>query len=190
MQKHPDDAAAELEAAVRLDPKQFEARYFHARLCFQRGEMDQAARLFEEAAAVREDYQARFFAAQSYAVLGRAAEAEAAYRRAYQVAEDHLALNPDDPRAFTMCAVALCRTGQPEKGLECARRAVAVDPEDAGVCYNVACVYALEGKTDEALGCLEEAFRHGFGNREWIAQDPDLESLRGEPRFAALLSPP
>jgi hypothetical protein len=51
-------------------------------------------------------------------------------------------------------------------------------------------VYALEGKVDEALGCLEEAFHHGFGNREWIAQDPDLESLRGEPRFAALLSPP
>jgi len=188
LQKRPDDAAAEFETAVRLDPKQFEARYFHARLCFQRGETDQAARLFEEAAVVREDYQARFFAAQSYAALGRAAEAEAAYRRAYQVAEDHLALNPDDPRAFTMCAVALCRTGQPERGLECAQRAVAVDPEDAGVCYNVACVYALEGKVDEAIGCLEEAFRHGFGNREWIAHDPDLESLRGDPRFAALLS--
>lgn len=186
--KRPDEAVVEFETAIRLDPKQFEARYFYARLCFQKGETEKAARLFEEAASVREDYQARFFAAQSYTALGRAAEAEAAYRRAYAVAEDHLALNPDDPRAATMGAVALCRTGQPEKGLLWAEQAVAVDPEDAGVRYNVACLYALEGKADEAITNLEEAFRHGFGNREWIAHDPDLDGLRGDPRFQALFS--
>lgn len=183
-----EEAVAEFETAIRLDPRQFEARYFYARSCFQRGETEKAARLFEEAAAVREDYQARFFAAQSYAVLGRAAEAEAAYRRAYQVAEEHLALNPDDPRAFTMCAVALCRTGQPEQGLACAQRAVEVDPEDAGVCYNVACLYALEGRVDEALRCLGDAFRHGFANREWVEHDPDLDALRADPRFQLLLA--
>jgi serine/threonine protein kinase/Flp pilus assembly protein TadD len=188
LRNRPDEAVAEFETAIRLDPKQFEARYFYARLCFQKGETEKAARLFEEAAGVREDYQARFFAAQSYMALGRAAEAEAAYRRAYAVAEDHLTLNPDDPRAATMCAVALCRTGQPEKGLACAEQAVAVDPEDAGVRYNVACLYALEGKVDEAITNLEEAFRHGFGNKEWIVHDPDLEGLRGEPRFQALLT--
>ena len=186
--KRSEEAVAEFETAIRLDPKQFEARYFYARSCFQRGETEKAARLFEEAAAVREDYQARFFAAQSYAALGRAAEAEAAYRRAYRVAEEHLALNPDDPRAFTMCAVALCRTGQPEQGLSCAQRAVEVDPEDAGVCYNVACLYALEGRVDDAIRCLEDAFRHGFANREWIEHDPDLETLRTDPRFQALLA--
>lgn len=188
LMKRPDESAAEFEAAIRLDPKQFEARYFYARGCFQRGETEKAARLFEEAAEVREDYQARFFAAQSFAALGRAAEAEAAYRRAAQVAEDHIALNPDDPRAFTMCGVALCRTGQSKRGLECARRAVEVDPEDAGVCYNVACLYSVEGHVEEALRCLEDAFRHGFGDKAWIEHDPDLEPLRGEPRFQALLA--
>lgn len=186
--KRVEEADAEFEAAIRLDPKEFEARYFYARSCFQRGATEKAARLFEEAAAVREDYQARFFAAQSYASLGRAAEAEAAYRRAAQVADDHLVLNPDDPRAWTMCAVALCRTGRPEQGLACAQRAVEVDPEDAGVCYNVACLYALEGRIEDALRCLEDAFRHGFGDRAWIEHDPDLERLRGEPRFQALLA--
>ncbi len=186
--KRHDEAAQAFDESIRLDPKEFEARYFYARSCFQRGETEKAARLFEEAAAVREDYQARFFAAQSYASLGRAAEAEAAYRRAAQVAEDHLALNPDDPRAYTMCAVALCRTGQPEAGLACAQRAVEVDPEDAGVCYNVACLYSLEGRIEDALRCLEDAFRHGFGDKAWIEHDPDLEPLRGEPRFQALLA--
>jgi len=187
--KRMEEAVPEFETAIRLDPKQFEARYFYARACFQRGDVERAATLFEEAARVREDYQARFFAAQSYAALGRADEARAAYARALVVAEEHLALNPDDPRAATMCAVAACRTGRLDEGLAWARRAVEVDPEDAGVRYNVACLFALEGRPDEAIANLEEAYRHGFGNREWIAHDPDLDSLRADPRFQRLLVP-
>jgi TolB-like protein/tRNA A-37 threonylcarbamoyl transferase component Bud32 len=186
-----DEAGAitSFETAARLDPRQFEAHYVHARLRFQRGDLAEAARLFELATQAEEDYQARFFAAQSYAALGRQAEAEAAYRRALQVAADHLELNPDDPRAATMRAVSLCRLGNREEGLRWAERARAIDPGDAGVLYNVACLYALEGQPDSALDLLEEAVRAGFGAREWIAHDPDLESLRGLPRFEALRWP-
>ena len=186
-----DEAAAivSFETAARLDPHQFQALYVHARLRFQRGEMAEAARLFEAATRAEEDYQARFFAAQSYAALGHSAEAEAAYRRALHVVADHLELNPDDARAATMRAVSLCRLGRKAEGLEWAERARAIDPGDAGVLYNVACLYALEGQTDLALTCLEETVRAGFGSRGWIAHDPDLESLRGHPRFDALLWP-
>jgi TolB-like protein/Flp pilus assembly protein TadD/tRNA A-37 threonylcarbamoyl transferase component Bud32 len=185
-----DEARAEFEAAMRLDSKQFEARYFYARLCYQGGDAEQAAELFEDAARAREDYQARFFTAQSYATLGRAAEAEAAYRRALHVVQQHLALNPDDPRAATMCAVSLCRLGDRAEGLRWAERARAIDPDDPGVLYNVACLYALEEKPDEAIACLGQALQAGFGAREWIAQDPDLASLRGDPRYQALVGPP
>jgi len=187
--KRADAAGAEFEAAMRLDPKQFEARYFYARLCYQRGDPEHAAELFEDAARAREDYQARFFAAQSYATLGRAAEAEAAYRRALHVVQQHLALNPDDPRAATMCAVSLCRLGDKGEGLRWAERALAIDPDDPGVIYNVACLYALEGRPDEAISCLSRALEAGFGAREWIVQDPDLASLRGDPRYQALVGP-
>jgi serine/threonine protein kinase/tetratricopeptide (TPR) repeat protein len=185
--KQVDEAVAEFEEARRLDARQFEARYFLARLRFSQGNTEQAAELFEEAARVREDSQARFFAAQCYAALGRAAEAEAAYRRALHVVQQHLELNPDDSRAATMCAVALCRLGERAAGLEWAKRARAIDPDDPGVLYNVACLFALEDQPDDALACLEQAFRSGFGARDWIARDPDLESLRGDPRFQTLL---
>ena len=187
LMKRAEEAVPEFEAAMRLDPRQFEARYFYARLCYQRGDTERAAELFEGAARAREDYQARFFAAQSYATLGRKAEAEAAYRRALHVVQQHLTLNPDDPRAATMCAVSLCRLGDQEEGLRWAERARAIDPEDPGVLYNVACLYALEGRKDDAIACLAQAFQAGFGAREWIAQDPDLESLRDDPRFQALI---
>jgi len=183
-----EDATLEFETAVRLDPRHFEAHYFHARACYEKRQVEKAAHLFEAAAQAREDYQARFFAAQSFATLGRAADAEAAYRRAYHIAEQYMQLNPDDPRAATMCAVSLFRTGQPEKGLAWAKRAIEIDPEDPGVRYNVACLYALAGQTDEAIVCLEEVRRRRFGHRDWIEQDPDLDSLRGDPRFQQLLA--
>jgi len=181
------EAQEAFETAIRLDPQLFEARYFYARACFQQGELEMAARLFEQAAEVREDYQARFFAAQSYAALGREPEAEASYRRALFVVKDHLELNPDDARAVTMGAVAHCRVGDRVAGLEWAERAVEVDPEDAGIAYNVACLYALEGETGKALDCLERAISRGFGNRAWLEHDPDLITLRDDPRFLELV---
>ena len=87
-----------------------------------------------------------------------------------------------------MRAVASCRLERPEEGLEWARRALELDPADAGVRYNVVCLYALEGRRDEAIACLEECLRLGFGNTEWIRRDPDLATLRDDPRFEALLT--
>jgi TolB-like protein/Flp pilus assembly protein TadD len=190
MLKRLEEAVREFEAALALDPRQFDALYFQARLRFQQGDAAAAARLFERAAEAREDYEARFFAAQSYATLGRAADAEAAYRRALAAAADHMALNPDDPRAATMRAVAHCRVGERPEGLRWAERAMQIDPDDAGVLYNVACLYALEGERERAIDCLERAVAQGFGNREWIARDPDLDPLRDDPRFRQLAGTP
>ena len=181
-----DEAEEEFETALRLEPKQFVACYFYARACYQQGKLEQAVRLFEQACRVRENHDARYFAAQTYTALGMTEEAEAAYRRALPVIEKHVELNPDDARAFTMGAVTLSRLGEHEAGLEWAARALTIDPRDGGVCYNVACLYAVEGETDKAIDCLEDAARTGFAHQDWIENDPDLDSLRDEPRFQAL----
>ncbi len=182
-----DEAEREFRTALAIEPQLFEAQYFYARACFQQGRFEEAARLFREADQIREDYQASFFAAQSLEALGRKEEALAAYEHALAVATRRLDFNPDDPRAATMRAVSACRIGHADEGLHWAERALAIEPEDAGVRYNVACLYALEGETDRAFECLEEAVRAGFGNREWLANDPDIESLREDPRFGALM---
>lgn len=184
--RHPE-AEAEYREASRRDPSLFEPRYFCARMCFQDGRFEDAARLFQEACRLREDYQAPFFAAQAMEALGRLELAHDWYGRALTAAETHLQLNPDDARACTTRAVALCRLGRREEGLVWAANAVAADPDDAGVRYNVACLYAVAGETDRAIGLLEEARRAGFGNRDWLERDPDLDSLRADPRFRRLL---
>lgn len=188
LMKRLEEAEALFQSAIELDPKLFEAHYFSARAYFQQGRLAEAAQRFEAAFEAREDYQAAFFAAQSHEALGNKAEALAAYTRALAVAEKHMDLNPDDPRAATMRAVSLCRLGLLEEGVHWAERALAIDPEDAAVRYNVACLYSLEGMKDKAIACLEEAIRVGFGNRGWLEHDPDLNPLRGDPRFEALIS--
>ncbi len=182
-----EESTGEFRTAIAMDPRLYEPRYFYGRLCFQQGAFTEAARWFEEAARVQESFEARFFAAQAFEAAGARDAAREAYVRALAVAERQLDLHPDDPRAATMRAVALCRLGCPEEGLEWARRALEIDPEDAGVRYNVACLYALEGRAEEAIRCLEECVALGFGNAAWIGKDPDLASLHGDPRYEALL---
>ena len=53
--------------------------------------------------------------------------------------------------------------------------------------YNVACAQARAGKLDEALDALEKALEMGFEDSELLRNDPDLENLRGDPRFQDLL---
>jgi tetratricopeptide (TPR) repeat protein len=52
--------------------------------------------------------------------------------------------------------------------------------------YNLACGYARLGRKDDALRSLETAVNEGGGSD--MASDPDLESLRGESRFQALVA--
>ncbi len=183
----PEEARRAFLRALELDPGLPEAHYYFARTCFQDGRMEEAERRFRQAASAGEHYQAAFFAAQASEALGHSAEARAAYATALAVVERHMDLNPDDPRAATMRAVSLCRLGRRSEGLHWGEQATLLDPQDAGVRYNVACLHALEGSTERALDELEAVLRAGFGNRDWIERDPDLASLHGLPRFEALM---
>jgi adenylate cyclase len=182
------EARDEFEAALRLNPMLFEAHYFFARACLTEGKLEEAVRRYRDACRVRpEDYQAIFLSADPLITLGRNDEALEAARRGLKVADAHLDLNPDDARAWYLSAVALMRLGQRGQALERARRAYAIDPEDAGVLYNLACIYALGGSTAEALDHLDKAIQNGFGQREWLENDSALDSVRDDPRFEALL---
>ena len=188
LRKEYDEAAKEFEAAIRLDPKLFEGYYFYARAMFAQGKMAEAVDLFEKASQVNaDDYQSPALLATAYAGLGRKEESEAARRRALKIIEKHLELHPDDARALYMGAGGLCAMGERQRALEWARRALAIEPDDPGVLYNVACNYSLLGRPEEAIDCLEKAINNGFGFKQWIEHDSDLDSLRDIPRFQALV---
>ncbi len=125
--------------------------------------------------------------AQAYSALGEQTKSEVAIREALEVTERYLDLNQDDARALNLGASALAQNGEPAKAEDWVRRALAIDPDDAGVRYNAACVYARLGKSEEAIDSLERAVKTGFAHREWIERYPYLNSIREDPRFQALL---
>ena len=74
----------------------------------------------------------------------------------------------------------------PILSLEFAAKSLSIEPDDPLVLYNVACLYALTDKREEALGYLERAVTNGFGHKESMANDPDLDSVRKTPWFQAI----
>jgi adenylate cyclase len=143
--------------------------------------------LFEEACQVREDYQARLLWAQCYAALGREAETVEAYQRARRVIEDHLELNPGDTRALMLGGSAMARLGETATAIAWAERTLAIEPDDAVVLYGTACIYSMLGNADRALDLLDRAVQAGFRKRGWIEHDPDFNSIRGDPRYRAIV---
>ena len=65
--------------------------------------------------------------------------------------------------------------------------ATALEPNDPYNVYGVACFYSAWGRKEDGLHYFETALRRGFAHREWIANDTDLDNIRGEPAFAELV---
>lgn len=59
----------------------------------------------------------------------------------------------------------------------------------ANAYYNLSCTYALLGNKKPALDYLDSSIQSGYYNYSHMMKDSDLESIRREPRFTALLQP-
>jgi TolB-like protein/Tfp pilus assembly protein PilF len=188
LKKQYPEAERAFETATQLDPNLFAAYYFYGRTCLAQGKLLEAAQLFEQACRLRpDDYQAASHLGSIYAGLGRTADAQAAGRRCLDAVEKHLGLHPDDARAIYLGAVVWCQLGDADRAVEWANRALAMDPEEPVTLYNVACVYSLQGKLEQAIDCLEGALKHGFAHKAWIEHDADLNAIRAHPRYQELL---
>jgi serine/threonine protein kinase/tetratricopeptide (TPR) repeat protein len=189
---HAESSEEAFRQAIRLDPKLFEAHYVFASTLLQQGRNEEAAQEFIEASRLRpDDYQAPCFHAQALSALGRSADALVMVHRAIELLKRHLELNPDDPRALSLGGSLMTQSDDPaerSQGLEFANRTLAADPEDSATLYNLACLYAKLGESEQALSIMEKAVHFGFGHKDWIINDPDLNSLRKEPRFEKLVA--
>ena len=185
--KRFEEADQEFETALRLNPKLYEAAYFYARGLKSQGRNADAAKMFERASLLRpEDFLVLNFLSVVLSDMGMGAEADDARVRALKLINERLELNPDDARATNLGAAILAKTGDRDRTVEYIRRSLAIDPEDSTMLYNIACAYSLLGMTDEALSSLESAVDRGFGHKEWIEHDTDLDPIRETPRFQAI----
>jgi tetratricopeptide (TPR) repeat protein len=84
-------------------------------------------------------------------------------------------------------ACNLTTKGRFQDGLAVDRQLVAVRPDDPTAHYNLACRYALLKQPDQALGSLRKAVELGYRDFRFMEQDHDLDSIRKDPRFRALV---
>jgi adenylate cyclase len=181
-------AQNEFQKAIDLNPNLFEAYYYFGLALTSQGDFEKAIDMYLKAMEVNPaDYQSPVFLAQAYASLGRRHDEMKARLASLDLIQRHLEMNPHDTRALYVGANQLCNVGEQEKGLELAERALEQDDKEPVSLYNVACFYAMQGDKERSIELLERAVEGGWGDRAWIETDSDLDSIRDDERFVALL---
>jgi serine/threonine protein kinase/Flp pilus assembly protein TadD len=189
LQRKRREADIEFDTALRLRPDLYEASYFYARNCFSQGKYEKAARLAAQATEQRpDDFTSPYLLGMIHTDLGRDMDARNAFQLSMQRAEAYLKLFPDDARALSFGAGALNHLGKKQLALEWVERAFASAPEEPMTIYACACNYAMLGRPDKAISCLERVRLFGSLPKAWLENDPDLNSLRDRPRFQAFLA--
>ena len=186
-----DYAAAEQEfqRAIELNPNLWEAYYYFGLARSSQGKFEEAIEMYKKAMEVNPgDYQAPIFIAQSFASLGRKHDEMKARLASLEQIQRHLDMNPHDTRALYVGANQFANVGEFEKAQELAERALGRDQDEPVVLYNVSCFYAMKGDTDRAMELLDRAVDNGWGDKAWLETDPDLDSLREDARFIAMMA--
>lgn len=82
----------------------------------------------------------------------------------------------------------LFQAGEYEQLIERGREAIEAHPEYAVPMYNLACAESLAGRKEDAIEHLRQALERQDSLRSLAADDSDLDAIRDEPAFKALMS--
>jgi adenylate cyclase len=190
---HSDDAVAAFERAIELDPELFAAHLFYGFSCRDTGQFEKAAALLERAADLMpSDPLSIGILSDVYNMLGRRKDCESASRETMVRIEAVLQQSPDHANMIGLGAATLVFFGEYARAEAWAERAVSLaSPNDFGVHYNAACTYAVVGKPDAALDCLEHIASQTPRARGWLlgimAHDTQMDPLRDRADYQAFV---
>jgi adenylate cyclase len=184
-------AARAFRIAIQLDPRFYEAHYYWGLLALHTGAFQEAVGHMGRALKVGgDDLQSAMMLLNAYRGLGREQDIKDAARRTLAITERRLALNPSDQRAHYVGATALVELGDLARAKEWAQVAASMESADPRTHYNLGCLFALLGEADLAIAHVERSIQEGGAKVKinWMRQDPDLDALREDPRFEAVLA--
>ncbi|MEA3369636.1 MAG: hypothetical protein U9Q24_04750 [Candidatus Ratteibacteria bacterium] len=101
--------------------------------------------------------------------------------------EKLLKKNPDETTILIPLGNAYTERGLHEKGLSVDKKLVSLKQDEPIFYYNLACSFSLLKKQKEAVEALSKALELGYRDFEHMKIDHDLDNIRGDGLFKALL---
>ena len=115
----------------------------------------------------------------TYTRMGKTELAKADYQKVVEL--------EDSPEKYAHNFYAYQGLGENEKAIAALDTIIAHDPNNNGVYYNAACMYARMKNKDKALEYLNKCLEMGYCSFNHMNRDYDLDFLREEPEFKAMV---
>ena len=196
--RYLEDEGRELEAnslidtALRLGADSWEVNREAARMLFRQRRIAEAIPYFEKAVRLMNtDFHNPVMLITCYSAVGDTEAAKRSASLTLERAERALAQDPTNGPAIANGAYALSVLGEEDRAREWIERGLLLDPDNQYMRYNAACTLTVALKDDEAaMDALEPFFDQirTASQLTHVEADPDLERLRGLPRFRAMLA--
>ncbi len=186
--KSLDEANTAGQKAIELDPNNVAGYWILGRIFHSTDRDREAVDLFKKVVALNPDfYTAYTDLRMCYERLGEKEMLDDIMKQSLAVYPRYLSQHPDDARARIFYATLLAELKRVDEAKNQGRMALELSPNDTLMLYNGACLYARLGESKLAIESLRKALAEGWENYEWMKRDSDLDSIRNDPEFIALI---